>query len=229
MNGSGDNTLASLSRKEERFVDDGRPVISDRSYNLAIGLVILYGIVVNALICNFCAGFVLGINPIALIIGYIVLVIAGSLIAYSSKNPAISFLGYNMIVLPLGAVLTVMVQQYDSDVVFHAFIMTALITAIMLVASTIWPEFFIKLGGVLFIGLIGIIVANLIFGLLLRWDTGIIAIAASAIFSLYIGYDWSKAQRYRKTLDNAVDSAIDIYMDIILLFMYLLEIFGRRN
>ena len=229
MNKTGDNALASLSKKEERLIDDGTPVISDRAYNVTIGLVVLYGIVVNALLCNYCTDFVMSINPVVLLIGYIVLVIAGSVIAYSSKNPAISFLGYNMIVLPLGAVLTVLVREYDSDVVFHAFVMTALITAIMLVAATIWPEFFIKLGGVLFIGLIGIIIANLVFGLLFRWDTGIIAIASSALFSLYIGFDWCKAQKYVMSLDNAVDSAIDIYMDIILLFTYLLQIFGRRS
>lgn len=52
---------------------------------------------------------------------------------------------------------------------------------------------------------------------------------AAAIFSLYIGYDWVKAQMYVKTVDNAVDSALDIYLDIINLFLQLLRILGSKN
>ena len=42
------------------------------------------------------------------------------------------------------------------------------------------------------------------------------------LFCGYIGYDWAKAQEKRKTLDNAVDSAVDLYLDIINLFVRLL-------
>ncbi|MCR5192464.1 MAG: Bax inhibitor-1 family protein, partial [Bacteroidales bacterium] len=49
------------------------------------------------------------------------------------------------------------------------------------------------------------------------------------LFSGYIGYDVAKSQAYPKTLDNAVDSALDIYLDIINLFIRLLSILGRRE
>ena len=58
-----------------------------------------------------------------------------------------------------------------------------------------------------------------------RW----IGIVMLVIFALYIGYDWVKAQQYVHTLDNAVDSALDIYMDIINLFLRVLMILGRNN
>ena len=38
--------------------------------------------------------------------------------------------------------------------------------------------------------------------------------------------DWAKAQEKPKTLDNAVDSAVDLYLDIINLFVRLL---GKGN
>jgi FtsH-binding integral membrane protein len=38
-----------------------------------------------------------------------------------------------------------------------------------------------------------------------------------------------RAQRYPKTADNAVDCAVDIYLDIINLFLRLLRILGRRR
>ena len=53
------------------------------------------------------------------------------------------------------------------------------------------------------------------------------ALIGAVIFSLYIGYDYWKAQQYPKTVDNAVDSALDIYLDIINLFMRILSILGN--
>lgn len=41
---------------------------------------------------------------------------------------------------------------------------------------------------------------------------------------MYIGYDFWKAQKYPKTINNAVDSAIDIYLDTVNLFLDILEI-----
>ncbi len=49
------------------------------------------------------------------------------------------------------------------------------------------------------------------------------------IFCGYIGYDWGRANQIPKTLDNAVDSAAALYMDIINLFLRILRILGRRQ
>lgn len=47
------------------------------------------------------------------------------------------------------------------------------------------------------------------------------------VFSGYIGYDWSKAQQFPRNLDNAIDSAADIYVDIVNIFMRILSILSR--
>jgi FtsH-binding integral membrane protein len=44
-----------------------------------------------------------------------------------------------------------------------------------------------------------------------------------------MGFDWYRAQAYPKTVDNAIDSAVDLYLDIINLFIRLLEIFGKKD
>lgn len=49
------------------------------------------------------------------------------------------------------------------------------------------------------------------------------------IFCCYIGFDISLAKSRPKTLDNAVDSACGLYLDIINLFIRLLAIFGRND
>ena len=48
------------------------------------------------------------------------------------------------------------------------------------------------------------------------------------IFSGYIGYDWARANMIPKTLDNAIDSAASLYIDIINLFIRILQILSRR-
>jgi FtsH-binding integral membrane protein len=49
------------------------------------------------------------------------------------------------------------------------------------------------------------------------------------MFCLYIGYDVHRSQQFAKTLDNAVDCALDIYLDIANLFLRLLRLLSRKN
>ena len=219
----------SLVDKSARLFDDGsQAILSANMYNLVIGGVILYGVLINALMSHYMASTILSINPIALIIGYFVLVIAGCMITYTSKKPLISFPGYNLVVLPLGAVLTVCLQGYDSSVVFKAFFLTSVITAVMVLMASLFPGTFAGMGRMLFVGLIGVLIAQLLC-MFLHIGMTLLSWVAAVLFSLYIGYDWVKAQMYVKTLDNAVDSALDIYLDIVNLFLRLVQIIGRSQ
>ena len=62
---------------------------------------------------------------------------------------------------------------------------------------------------------------------LMRLDSALYDTLIVTIFSLYIGYDWSRACSYEPTLDNAIDSACDLYLDIINVFLALLRILNR--
>ena len=115
------------------------------------------------------------------------------------------------------------------QVVFQAIVITAITTFVMLALSCAFPTFFQGLGKILFCALIGLVVAELIALLIFRSSHDIFAWAGAAIFSLYIGYDYSKAQMYPKTLDNAVDCAVDLYLDIINLFLRILRILGSNS
>ena len=125
--------LSSRSVREERLkqVVSEDQIISTRAYNLIMGGVVLYGLVVNAILCAFSSQIAANINPLVLLIGYIVLVIVGMVITRKSKNAIISFLGYNLICVPLGLVISVMVEAYggiDARPVQLAFIFTVGIT-----------------------------------------------------------------------------------------------------
>ncbi len=218
-------------RKEERLYKQvmENEIVSERTYNLYLGGVIAYGLLVNIFLCAKCSGFILSMNPLIFYIGYFICVLAGSFISAKSNDPLVSFLGYNLVVVPMGLVVSSLVYVYgglSSTLVLQAIVYTAGITIVMICCSILKPEFFSKLSGLLFGGLLGLIVIEIIF-LILRIPQSFTALFGAVIFSLYIGYDYWRAQQYPKTIDNAVDSALDIYIDIINLFIRILSILGR--
>ncbi len=201
--------------------------IGTAAYNSVIGLTILYGFVVNALMVLFARPLFVDLPPIAIIIGYIVSAFAGAIIANKSSKPAISFLGYNLIVLPIGMLLSLILPDYSTETIFLAAVLTGIVTVVMILLSVIFPTFFSKLGtSLLWSLLIGTFVE--LIASLLGYGGNIFNWLFVIIFSLYIGYDWHKAQSYSKTVDNAIDSAIDLYLDLINLFIRILDILDRR-
>ena len=136
-----------------------------------------------------------------------------------------------MIVVPMGLILSVVVQAYggvSSAVVMQAFLYTGIITGIMILLSIAFPKFFSKIGGMLLGCLIGMIIAYIVVWLL-HIDTIIIAYFGAVLFSLYIGYDIWRSQQLPHTVGNAVASACEIYVDIVNLFLRLLEILGHSS
>lgn len=224
-------------RKEQRFYQEigTDKEISARSYNLTIGGVLLYGLLMNAILCYVFSApermVMLLENYLFLIIAYVVCCIAGIMLSSKSNNPVLSFVGYNLVAVPVGLIVSISVFAYGgigSEIVTQAFVITLLITGFMVAASMYKPEFFEGLGGMLLVCLLGLVVAEIIL-LIFRVDQVITAWIGAGLFSLYIGYDFYKAQQYPKTVDNAVDSALDIYLDVINLFLRILRILGSRG
>ena len=107
--------------------------LSLRAYNLTIGLVLLWGFVVNVLMCKFCTKTFMSWNFTAVVIGYFIVAIAGMLISRFSDNPFISFIGYNMVVLPVGVVLSLALTEYDKISIMNALLTTTVVTLIMII------------------------------------------------------------------------------------------------
>lgn len=212
-------------RKETRAY--GADTISRSAYNGIIGLTILYGFVVNALMVMYARPFFEGLPIIGVFIGYIVSCILGTIITAKSSVPFFSFLGYNLIVVPIGMLLSLVLPDYSMEHIMLAVVLTGVVTVIMIILSVIFPSFFSRLGLSLFWSLlIGVLVEGVAYWL--GYGGNIFNILFVVIFSLYIGYDWHVAQSYSKTVDNAIDSAIDLYLDLINLFLRILDILDRR-
>ncbi len=222
------------SRREGRmFLSPEATEVDARTYNLVLGGVVIYGLVLNIVMCAALGSSMMRVNPLFLFIGYLVCAFAGVMMSTKSDNPVISFIGYNLVVVPSGLIVSTVVSAYvmmgAGDIVLQAIIYTTIIAACMIGLSIAVPDFFSKIGGLLLGALIGLILAELINIFFLHKDQSYIAWIGAAIFSLYIGYDYWKAQQYAKTIDNAIDSAVDIYLDLLNLFLRILRVLGRSS
>ena len=219
--------ISSKERKLERMNSGLTDSLSPAAYNIAMMGTVLYGFIVNALMVLFLGDAVyrLNINPIVFFIGYFICCLAGTFIAASDK-PALSFLGYNLIVLPIGVMLCMLLPGYGAEIVMQAIVLTAGIVLVMLGLSGLYPRVFLSMGRALGVCLLVGLVLSLV-GWFVAGINNFLVYAFAILFSLYIGYDLAKAQLYPKTLDNAIDSAIDIYLDIINLFLRILSILSR--
>ena len=212
------------------YADSSGAELSPNVYNLLIGAVLLWGFGLNwIMVETIPVSSLQALNPFLFYGAYFGLAIGGVFLFRKSNRPIFSFLGYNMVAVPFGAIVNLVVANYEPGIVLEAIQITTVVTFGMMVLGTIFPAFFQKTAGALSAALIIVILVQLLNVFFLKQDMGWIDWAVVLIFCGYIGYDWGRANRIPKTLDNAIDSAASLYMDIINLFLAILRILGRRN
>lgn len=122
---------------------------------------------------------------------------------------------------------------YRIDSIVIVFGITSLMFAIMALVGTFTNIDLTKLGTILFMGLIGIIIASIINVFLGSQTFDLeITIIGIIIFTLYIAYDIQKVKYIAETLEEdkaAILCAFELYLDFINLFIKLLRIFGKSK
>ena len=217
-----------------REIVDPSLIISTRAYNTIIGAVLLWGLLINYILCWKVGSYTSlfpNMSPITFLIGYVAVATIGMVITFKSSSPVMSFIGYNLVVIPFGVLISTFVEEYggiSSAVVTQAFLYTLLISVAILATVIVFPQWFEKLGGALGAVLIGLILSEILM-LIFRVNQIVTSWVAAGLFSLYLGYDIYRSQQYPKTLKNAVASALDIYMDIANIFIRILEITGNKD
>ncbi|MBR1821032.1 MAG: US12 family protein, partial [Clostridia bacterium] len=208
---------------ERKYLRDGDTEISERAFNLIIGGMLLWGFLLNyatvALFGEQVTRMVYGMNPLVFLLMYFALVLIGNGMVVRG-GPAMSFVGYTLIAAPIGIVVCMSLQGIPVYIVESALLTTAVVTLSFMIAGTLFPGFFLRLGRVLFFSLLFMIVGSLIslllfggrYSMLYEW-------LGAGIFSLYIGYDWARANTCARTVDNAIDLSASLYLDIVNLFL----------
>jgi FtsH-binding integral membrane protein len=136
----------------------------------------------------------------------------------------------------LGLTIGLIVAGYTSTSVVTAFLSASAMFGAAAIYGHVTKRSLAGLGGILFMGLIGLIVASLlnvfIGGGALTW---IISIVGVVIFTALTAYDVQRIQNgdiavYTGSMEKAaVIGALHLYLDFVNLFLFMLRLFGGRD
>ncbi|MBP3885197.1 MAG: US12 family protein [Olsenella sp.] len=215
-------------RRAERMRATDGTALGEGAYNLTIGATLTAGLALTAVLTNTLPSVFasLKVHPAVVLVVCLVLAIASCIAINKSRTPILSGVGFLALSVAMGALLAYALSVYSIRDIQTAVLVTGAITATMMLLATVFPAFFRKLGVVLAIALIADIAVGLIAAFVFHTYLGVLSWVGVVIFSLYIGYDWARAQEYPKTVNNAIVSAADVYVDIINLFLFILDVMG---
>ena len=138
----------------------------------------------------------------------------------------------------MGITLSPVAYIYTGESIFQVFLIAAAMFGVMAVYGALTKTDLSSMGNILFMGLIGLILANFIN---MFWRNDQFDIITSCIgvglFAILTAYD---VQMLRNFQSQAIDSqenmdkfallgALNLYLDVINMFLYLLRLFGKKR
>ena len=174
-------------------------------------------------------------NFFVLLIGQLVLVVAISA-GISRMNASLALLLFFAYAATLGVTLGLIVSLYTGASVVTAFLSASAMFGAAALYGAVTKRSLAGLGGILFMGLMGLIVA-MILNLFLASTaiSWVVSIAGVAIFTALTAYDVQRigagdlAAMTGSMEKAAVIGALRLYLDFINLFLFMLRLFGGRN
>ena len=166
-----------------------------------------------------------------------VMVIAMNLGLEKMKTSTLTvlFIVYSIL---MGISLSFIFFTYSGSTIATTFIITAGMFAAMAIAGAVTNMDLTRFGSILFMALIGLIIATLVNMFMhsarLDWIT---SIAGVLIFTGLTAYDVNSIKRMSAYIDEGSETAakmgiycaLSLYLDFINLFLYILRIFSRSN
>ena len=222
------NAIHSQYRKH-RMEDIDGTFLTENMYNAVIGLTVLFGILINVVTACFVTPYMKQIDMRFALLGYLVVSIGCMTLVMKARRAVFSFIGFTGLAASMGFLLTFFITGYTTSSVYTAFITTGIVVAAMMIVSTIFPSFFLSIGRTLLFSLVSCIVIQFVGGLIFGLNLGVLDYVMVVFFAGMIGFDWARAQAYPRTLENAIDSSADIYVDLVNIFVYVLSIIGRKR
>jgi len=218
------------SNSKEIWDKAGGDSLSSRAYALALGASLSWAVFLVAFGARISFNWSYGLG---LVLFTFIMTIAGIVVFSHSQNPATSWIGVSILSFFMGLSIGPVLSYYGADVVLNALILTLAVTIGMSVLGILFPNVIARFSGALFVGLLVLLIGYFstsilsIFGI--TANTGAFDWLALIIFSLYIWYDWGRAMKLPKTLDNAIDVSGALIIDIVNLFLSLLRVFSRSR
>ena len=190
---------------------------------------VAYVVQTNARLLEFASGnfFLLFIAQLA-----IVFVITGAISRLSATAALALFFVY---AATLGLTIGLIVASYTQGTVATAFLSASAMFGAAAIYGKVTQRSLAKLGGILFMGLIGLLVA-MVLNIFLRSSevTFLISIVGVVLFTALTAYDVQRIQsgdlaaRLGSMEKAAVVGALQLYLDFVNLFLFMLRLLGSR-
>lgn len=161
----------------------------------------------------------------------VTVIVLSARILKMSKNGAIfGFLLYSFL---SGLTFSSIFLTFKISSIIFIFLITALVFLIFALIGYFTKINLTKLGTILFMGLIGILIASII-NIFVQSQTFdlILVIIGIIVFIGYIAYDINKVKRLEGQIDEdklSIIGALELYLDFINLFIRLLQLFGKNK
>ena len=175
-------------------------------------------------------GWVVMLAPLAL-----VFVMSGMMNRLSGSMLLTVFIAYSALT---GASLSFIFLVYTATSIATVFFVTSAVFGLMAVAGYTTKTDLTKLGSLLFIGLIGIIIAMVV-NMFMKSDTMgyVISVLSVIIFTGLTAYDMQRLKNLGGTMVSGTEiaqkmalmGALSLYLDFLNLFLALLRLFGSRR
>ena len=175
-------------------------------------------------------GWVVMLAPLGLVFG-----LGAAYQKFSSNAMILLFIGFAAL---MGMSLSSIFMIYSAGSISLTFFIAAGMFGTMAVAGYTTNTDLTKMGSLLYMGLIGIIIASVV-----NWFIGsagldyIISFIGVLVFTGMTAYDMQKIKQIGMQIEHqsedgrkmAVMGALSLYLDFINLFLFLLRFFGNRN
>ena len=216
------------------FDRTGEDTISRSAFYLVIGVLLTYGFAAMGLASQYVPlEFVSPDNPWIFWGFGLGLPILGILVSGFSGNAFISFIGFNLVVVPFGVLIGPLLVAFEAEypgIVMQAVLLTGGTTGIMALLGILYPKVFESFGGVLTGALFALVAVGIAgFFIPALNDMMWIHYAAVAVFAGLMGYNFARASTIPSTLDNAVDVSVGIYLNLVNLLLRFLIILAKSR
>ena len=207
--------------------------MSPRAYNLVMSVLIFLGFCAMGAGAYFTstmsfARMMMSGAALPLVFGSFILTIVVMSAAASKQSVGLSLVGYVVFASTFGLTASFGLANYDLPTINTAFIATAAITFVFGALGVTFPKFFQRVYGIGF----GILLATILVEIVLMFmgvSQSITDLIVIVVFAGFIGYDTYVATTVPPTLPNAVLMASNLFVDIINVFLRILNILGRRD
>lgn len=216
----------------------GIDTMGRQAFLFAISMFTAIFIAVSALGASFSIDWTFSNNTLLFLLfllGCVVVSIGGAILAHSHDDPMTSVVGGLICAGAMGLMVGPFVGLYELGSVGQAFGISAGIVVLTGLIGAIMPKDLSAWGAPLFAGVLGLIGLYLVvpflalLGINIEFAVSVLDVVGIALFSAIMVYDLNMAVRLDKTLNNAIDVAVNVFLNFANIFIRVLALMGNAK